>query len=183
MIHLILLNIFFKHFNRTTKINILKVGLNSFNKKFIKKQFYLNKKLYNIIWRFLVSLIRPINSNIFIKFCDKIIKNKNGFKMQAVNPCCFRSTQAGVDEFSQIAQKGVKTILNLKTIPKKEAMVLASEAEKYGMKYVNIQLNPYRIKKSLPYILDVIKNSSKENPMLVHCTFGKDRTGFVAALS
>lgn len=131
-----------------------------------------------------VSLNAPkrITGNPVIGFMDKILTKKGEFHMENVNDSFSRGSDATAKEMPLLAEKGIKTILNLKTITKKEFKELTTEAQKNGMKYINIPLDPFRIKKSFPNIMQVLKESSAENPLFVHCTFGVDRTGFVSAM-
>lgn len=121
------------------------------------------------------------SGNPFIKLMDNVLCSKSDLKIKQVNEFLYRGSDPKKN-FSTLSASGVKVILNLKTISKKELEILKNEAEKCGIEYVNIPLNPFSIKKSIPALLGVINQSSKEKPLFVHCTFGRDRTGFVTAL-
>ncbi|MCQ2788800.1 MAG: tyrosine-protein phosphatase [bacterium] len=127
--------------------------------------------------------IKPITGNPIICVMDKLWTNKKPFYMQKVSDSFYRGSQAGEAEFQNLSKEGIKTILNLKTIKKKELETLSSQAKKFGIDYINIPLDPFNITKSLPNLLDVINKATKENPLFVHCTFGRDRTGFVTGLN
>lgn len=120
--------------------------------------------------------------NPFIKLMDKVLRNKNGLRITQVSESLYRGSDPS-QNISVLSQAGIKTILNLKTIGKKELIKLTAQAKKLGVEYINIPLNPFSIKKSINSLINIIDKSSKENPLFVHCTFGRDRTGFVTALS
>ena len=129
-----------------------------------------------------ISSITPVLGSPLIKIADKIFKNRQGFHFEKINDCFYRGSQAGAEEMEVLAKQGVKRILNLKTISPEEAKELAKQAWERGLEFINIPLNPFNIEKSLPNILKEILGASKEKPLYIHCTFGKDRTGFVSAL-
>ena len=125
--------------------------------------------------------IKPIGNNPIMSIMDKAFTNKS-FYCQKLNDSFYRGAQPNDKQIAGLAKKGIKTILNLRCTSAKDLEKLSSVAEKNGLKYINIPLNPFRVKKSLPYIMDTINNASKENPLFIHCTYGVDRTGFVSAL-
>lgn len=131
-----------------------------------------------------VSLISPkrIVANPIIKAMDKTLYKRKGFHFEKVNDAFYRGSDAAISDMPTLAQKGVKTILNLKSINKEELEKLTKEADKFGIKYVNIPLNPFNTKKNIPAIITILKEATPENPLFTHCTFGIDRTGFVTAL-
>ncbi len=128
-----------------------------------------------------MSAYIPIKPNPIIRVMDKLIKNKK-FYCEKINEGYYRGSEPSVNQIAELSKKGIKIILNLKSIGKKELQTFAQEAEKNGMRYINIPLNPFRIKKSFPYIMKALQSASKEKPLFIHCTFGEDRTGFVSAL-
>lgn len=118
----------------------------------------------------------------FIQFMDKALCNRKGtFTFKKLNDSFYRGTDPSKN-FGTLAKEGIKVILNLKTISTKEVELLAKEAKKNGIEYVNIPLNPFNIKSSISQIIDIIKQTSKDKSLFVHCTYGRDRTGFVTAL-
>lgn len=130
-----------------------------------------------------ISSITPALGSPLIRLADKIFKNRKGFHFEKINDCFYRGSQAGAEEMEILAKQGVKRILNLKTISPEEAKELAKEAWKRGLEFINIPLNPFNIQKTFPNILKEILGATKEKPLYIHCTFGKDRTGFVSALA
>ncbi len=126
--------------------------------------------------------IKPIKNNPFIMVMDKVCKNHKAFYMEKLTDSFYRGSEPDAKKISELGQMGIKTILNLKSIDNRQLANYSKIAEENGMKYINIPLNPFYIKKSFPYIMDIIKSGNKENPTFIHCTFGKDRTGFVSAL-
>lgn len=119
--------------------------------------------------------------NPIVGLFDFVCGNNTEFKMQKISDSFYRSSDASMN-IPQLAKYGIKTILNLKIINKKELAKLTKVAKEHGIEYINIPINPFKLDNSINEILDIIKTASEENPLLVHCTFGRDRTGFVTAL-
>ncbi|MDD3237717.1 MAG: tyrosine-protein phosphatase [Candidatus Gastranaerophilales bacterium] len=126
--------------------------------------------------------IKPIKNNPIIELMDKVWVNKTPFYCQQISDSFYRGSEPSEKEMKMLAEKGVKKILNLKSVTKKELAALTEQAKKNGLEYINIPLNPFHIKNTFPYIIEAIESATKENPLFIHCTFGRDRTGFVSAL-
>ena len=125
--------------------------------------------------------IKPIKNNPVISVMDKVCKRKY-FYVEKLTDSFYRGSEPDAKQIKTLGNMGIKTILNLKSIDNKQLAAYSKIAEDNGIKYINIPLNPFYIKKSFPYIMDIIKSGNKENPTFIHCTYGKDRTGFVSAL-
>ena len=128
-----------------------------------------------------MAAIKPIGNNPIISVMDRVWK-RNRFYVEKLNEGFYRGAEPDAKQIRELSKMGIKTILNLKSLTKAELANYAQIAEANGMRYINIPLNPFYIKKSYPHIMEVLKAGSKENPTYIHCTFGKDRTGFVSAL-
>lgn len=126
--------------------------------------------------RIILASVKKIG-NPFIRVMDKFICKKGGFHFEPVSDCFYRGSDASVKEIPMLAKKGIKTIINLKTISRKNFEELSAEAQKWGIKYLNIPINPLNPKKTEPDVIKAIKKISPENPTFAHCTLGKDRTG------
>jgi protein tyrosine/serine phosphatase len=119
--------------------------------------------------------------NPIVGLFDSVCGNSSDFRMQKISNSFYRSSDVSMN-IPELAKYGIKTILNLKIISKEELKKLTEIAKEHGIEYINIPINPFKLQDNMDEILDVIKTASEENPLLVHCTFGRDRTGFVTAL-
>jgi protein tyrosine phosphatase (PTP) superfamily phosphohydrolase (DUF442 family) len=119
--------------------------------------------------------------NPIIGLLDAVWRNLDSFRFQKISDSFYRGSDASKN-IPELARQGIKMILNLKTISKAELDNLTRIAKKYDIEYINIPVNPFKIQDSIPAIIAVLGKASEENPLFVHCTFGRDRTGFVTAL-
>ncbi len=122
------------------------------------------------------------SGSLLLRVADEMTRTKNkNFNIKKVSDCFYRGSDPS-NNLQALSKCGIKIVLNLKTIGNKEYEKLSSEAQKLGIEYINIPLNPFKIKQSIKGIIEIINKASKDKPLFVHCTFGKDRTGFVTAL-
>ena len=95
-----------------------------------------------------------------------------------------------VDGYRRLQQLGVKTIIDLRTYSGTEFQNIAtlnretSESSK-RIYFIHLPINPYStdveyLNKRIETVMQAIRNSPK--PVLVHCRYGQDRTGFVVAV-
>jgi len=98
-----------------------------------------------------------------------------------VNHGIYRGAQpAGLDEYEYLSRLGVKTILKLNS---HKLGVEKDTASKLGMKVVNVALDPATVGSAdscgdVARALKVLTDRSNW-PVYVHCTRGRDRTGFL----
>ena len=99
-----------------------------------------------------------------------------------VAPNIMRSAQPSEENFKILKEHyNVKTILNLRD-NKQHSEWEKKVVEKLGMKYINIPMSGTKkqSKEKIEKCLAIISNRSNQ-PILVHCLAGKDRTGLVFA--
>ncbi len=92
----------------------------------------------------------------------------------------YRGAQPKEDEYSQLAELGIKTVIDLRNDPKDFAR---ESAELNGMRYINMPMSDksYPDSDAAPKFLELI-NKSENWPVFVHCAGGRHRTGIMAAV-
>jgi protein tyrosine phosphatase (PTP) superfamily phosphohydrolase (DUF442 family) len=93
-----------------------------------------------------------------------------------VAPGFFRSAQPNKDGYAQLKQMGFKTILNLTGNADRERRDAGPEIKVEAVPMSGFSAPSFE---QVDQALQVI--ATAQRPLLVHCQFGKDRTGFVVA--
>jgi len=107
---------------------------------------------------------------------------KEIYNFHVVAPNIMRSSQPAFSAIRLLKKYcGIKTILSLtdeKGRNRKEAKFL----EKLGIKFINVPMNPTKEQSAevIEKCLQII-NDKENQPILVHCHSGKDRTGLIFA--
>lgn len=98
-----------------------------------------------------------------------------------VNAQLYRGGQPKTGGLQKLKALGVKTIVNLRG-EDDHTRAEEEEARKLGLRYYSISLPGFSKPKDeeVERVLDII-NSSKNQPVFVHCHHGKDRTGTIIA--
>jgi len=102
-------------------------------------------------------------------------------RLKQVNQNIFRSGRPPVQDLEGLQKsKGIATIIDLENpaLDKEKA-----EAERLGMKFISSPMNA-NVEPSKAQIDSLMKDlTNPENfPILVHCEFGRDRTGLIIGL-
>lgn len=100
---------------------------------------------------------------------------------QQVNKNLYRGAQPPVESVKILADKGIKTIINLRGASD-QTRAEEQQARALGMKFYNLELPPL----SKPDFTQVdealaLINDPANQPVFVHCKHGEDRTGTVIA--
>lgn len=92
----------------------------------------------------------------------------------------YRGAQPEEDEYQQLANIGVRTIIDLRNDPKEYAKPMAI---KLGMKYINLPMSDksYPAADTADKFLSLV-NDSENWPVYVHCAGGRHRTGAMTAV-
>ena len=93
-----------------------------------------------------------------------------------VSPGFFRSAQPNKDGYAQLKQMGFKTILNLTGNADRERGDAGPEIKVEAVPMSGFSAPSFE---QVDQALDIV--AAAQRPLLVHCQFGKDRTGFVVA--
>src|SRR5262245_34296487 len=92
----------------------------------------------------------------------------------------YRGAQPKGEEYHQLANIGVKTIIDLRDDPRDFAKSLTEQA---GMKYINLPLSDKEYPSADAPSKFLALVSDKENwPVYVHCAGGRHRTGAMTAV-
>lgn len=105
-------------------------------------------------------------------------------KILEVDNCLFRGPNPGIKGLTKLKSAGFDVVINLRCEGKKHNGILKTEAEKLGMEYHNIPMNPFVTpgKEQIREFLGIVKNAEKNTgKVYFHCKDGWDRTGAMAA--
>lgn len=97
-----------------------------------------------------------------------------------VNDRYYRGAQPRADQYDELAEAGVKTIVDLRDDARRYAR---QSAERVGLRYINLPLNDKRRppEDAAARFLAII-NDPANWPVYVHCAGGRHRTGAMTAL-
>jgi protein tyrosine/serine phosphatase len=97
-----------------------------------------------------------------------------------VNDHIYRGAQPDGEDYKKLAAIGIKTIIDLRERPEKDARRSAEDA---GLQYLNIGLNDRRppTESESNHFLQVV-NDENNWPVYVHCAGGRHRTGVLMAV-
>ena len=98
-------------------------------------------------------------------------------------PGAYRSNQPDHMRFTAYAERGIKTVLNLRGEQKQPHYLFEAEsAETLGLTLISVHMSARRApkRKILLRLLEVFETI--ERPFLLHCKSGADRAGLAAAL-
>ncbi len=89
----------------------------------------------------------------------------------------YRGAQPSEAGFAQLAEMGIKTVLNLRTFHSDR-----EQCERHGLDYVHINAQAWEIEdEEVISFLKVVTDKDRA-PVFVHCQHGADRTGMMCAL-
>jgi tyrosine-protein phosphatase SIW14 len=102
---------------------------------------------------------------------------------QKVNEHVYRGAQPTVAGFNELAQLGIKTVIDLRQIGEHSQADEQKAVTSLGMRYVSIPMAGMATPKDdqVAAVLAFL-NDTTSGPVFVHCKRGADRTGMVVAI-
>ncbi|MEM1361524.1 MAG: sulfur transferase domain-containing protein [Pseudomonadota bacterium] len=98
-------------------------------------------------------------------------------------PGAWRANQPSARQIARYAQRGIKTIINLRGDGRFSPLLFEEEAcEKAGITLVTLRFSARRLSPRADMLDLVNVMRAAEKPFLIHCKSGSDRTGLAAAL-
>jgi protein tyrosine/serine phosphatase len=116
-------------------------------------------------------------------FIDHAVFRLAYFNLYRVSDGLFRSSQPSPSHVRRLAQRGIRTIVNLRGERKCASYILEAEAcRRHKVKLVNFPVRSRDVpsKETLHAARQLFQTI--EYPALIHCKSGADRAGFMAAL-
>lgn len=124
--------------------------------------------------------IKPFLPVIFL---DKVCSNKTGYAIEIVSGNLYRSSEVPINKIPLLKKMGIQRVVNLKTLTCEQYEKLANEYKNAGIEFLNLPINLFNFKKSIPTLIDLINDVKSKKTTLFHCTFGKHRTGGAVAIA
>ena len=142
----------------------------------LQRFYYPNKQLTNLVTQLTYKF-----EGGFAAICDL---NQPLFNYRQLGPGVFRSGRPTQEGFDQLKQSGTKTILDLafdrplNGQTSTESQTVAA----LGMDYQNVTIDwtKWPTYQELDQAMAILTDPSKQ-PVVFHCTCGRDRTGILAA--
>ena len=102
---------------------------------------------------------------------------------QKVNDHVFRGGQPSADGFRELAERGIKTVIDLRQIGEHSQADEQKIVTGLGMRYVSIPMAGMSTPKDDQVTAALaLLNDTANGPVFVHCKRGADRTGMVIAV-
>ncbi len=109
--------------------------------------------------------------------------NDNLPNFQKVDNHIYRGAQPTDTGFQDLAQLGIKTVVDLRDIGEHSQAAEQKVVTDLGMRYVNVPMHGMsKPKDDQVAAVEAIFNDNASGPIFVHCKRGADRTGMVIAV-
>ena len=110
-------------------------------------------------------------------------QNDNLPNFQKVDDHVYRGAQPTDGGFQQLAQLGIKTVIDLRDVGEHSQADEQKIVTGLGMRYVSIPMHGMSTPKDdLVAAVQALFNDAANGPVFVHCKRGADRTGMVVAV-
>lgn len=122
-------------------------------------------------------------SRFYAKWADVGFLRSRWTNEGEVAPGLIRSNNPTAARYAAYAARGVRTVLNLRHDVERAPAKFSREAcDKHGMTYVSFPMAPRRVptKEELVGLIELFP--TLEQPILMHCKSGADRTGLASAI-
>lgn len=120
-------------------------------------------------------------ANAHFRYHDHGILRDLWWNMEEFAPGVWRSNQPDPARFELLAQRGIKTILNLRGTANRSHYLLEKEAcAAHGMALVSMALSAKKAAPREMYLALLDHFETIAHPFLIHCKSGADRTGLAA---
>jgi tyrosine-protein phosphatase SIW14 len=136
-------------------------------------------------WRFLLrrGAILSIAASLTLASAWASSQSENLPNFQKVDDYVYRGAQPKINGFEDLAERGIKTVVDLRDIGEHSQADEQKAVTDLGMRYVSVPMQGMATPKGqqIAAVLALL-NDVTSGPVFVHCKRGADRTGTVIAL-